>query len=198
MPEDTSPYAVRIRTIGDVLGQEALQVWYYTTNTAPTGVADLLTTFKADVADHLLDIMSVQSHILSIDAQYVKGAAFFGTLLVGSGGNVSGDCLPPFVSWDFTLVRGGALERNGYKRLQGVPESKQADGIATPSAFADLNSLAGFMFADLDDGTNLYHPVIRRTRINRAAQVPPKYFSISSVLYSQIGTQNSRKAGHGR
>lgn len=198
MPENTSAYVARITTKGDVLGQEALQVWYYASTSFVDGISAWLAAFKLAVVDHLLDAMSNQAHINVIEGQMVKGSNAFDTFSANVGGNISGECLPPFVSWDFTLLRGGGGERNGYKRLQGVPESKQADGIATASAYADLTSLAGFMAAPITVATDILTPVIHRTKINHATQNPPRYFSISDVLYSKIGTQNSRKFGHGR
>jgi len=198
MPELTAPYVARIITRGDVLGQEALQVWYYAAVSYDDGISAWLASFKLAVVDHLLDAMSNQAHIVTIEGQMVKGSNDFDTFNASVGGNISGDCLPPFASWDFTLLRGGGGERNGYKRIQGVPESKQVDGIATASAYADLTSLAGFMAASITVSLDEMFPCIRRTRINHAAQNPPKYFNVSDVQYSKIGTQNTRKFGRGR
>ena len=198
MPETLDPFIVRIRSVGDVLGQEAINVWYFHSSTYTSTPGDILSAFDASYITHQLDIMNANSHVTFIDAQFERGSTDFASLSLGVGGHVSGDCLPAFVSWDFTLLRGGALERNGYKRIQGVSESDQLNGQATAGAFANLNALSAFYAAGLTVGTDAWLPAIRRTKINHVVQTPPKYFTVSNVIYSKIGSQNTRKPGHGR
>lgn len=198
MPENTMPTVVQLTVRGVVLGQETINRYFYACADASPSLGALMDLLDTNVLSPQLTIMSSAAGFQQIDALMVKGGNTFASKVLNEVGLNSGDCLPPFVSFDFTLIRGGGGERNGYKRIAGVPESEQINGTITPGAAPSAVAAADAMAADLTGGGHTWTPVIKRTRIARIHQVTPKYYTISGVAYSKIGTQNSRKFGHGR
>jgi len=196
LPAVTDPYVARLTVFGHILTEEAINVFHYAAPTFAAGVSDLNTEFQAEVVPSWLAAVSGNYRMDSINIQMVRGSTAFGTFIVGLTGLTSGEVLPPSDSWDFTLVRGGGGERNGYKRLAGVPESLQNGGVAVSGALPGL-ALVANAFAEVL-GSDLWAPVIEREYIGKVRQIPPKYYDVSGVIYSKIGTQNSRKYGHGR
>jgi hypothetical protein len=199
MPANTDPYVIEIVLKGAVITEETLNVFHFASPTLTDTIADIIQAFYVALGPTLINLIGTSSVFSEVTGQFVRGSILFGSQpLVGQSGTVSGDQLPPYATWDFTYVRGGALERNGYKRFSGVPESFQANGVASGSGPANLAVLAGVLGAGFNSGTDDWTPVIKRTKIAHVTQTPPKYYSVSSVVYSKIGTQNSRKFGHGR
>lgn len=198
MPALTPNFVAQLKLEGQNITEDTLNVFYYGSDTFADTLDDLITQFRAVVLSTFPAFTSTQCEYQGITATMVKGGNQFAAQSFSLGGSSGGDTLPPFVSWDFTLVRGGAGERNGYKRLPGVPEGLQAQGIATAGAVANLNIAAAAMEQIIVAVTDQWSPVIRRDVVNRVVQVPPKWYDISSVQYSRIGSQNSRKFGHGR
>lgn len=198
MPALNPTFVAQIKLFGTVISEESLNVFYYGTDTMVDTLADLLAGFQSTVVSQLPPVTSASSFYGKAEATLVKGGNLFDSVSFFTPGTVSGEALPPYATWDITLVRGGAGERNGYKRLMGVPESLQTGGIATAGAIANLANVTLAMSQIVVAVTDQWTPVIRRDVVNRVVQNPPKWYSISSVLYSKIGTQNSRKFGHGR
>lgn len=198
MPVTTYTKAWEILLTGVVLNQETVNRFFYATSESGGTAQGLATAFETEVVPLLQGIMNVNASFLSMLVQGVKGVSDFATRTLSAQGTNGGECLPPYASWDFTLVRGGARERNGYKRIAGVGEGNQANGVASSGIQSALESAADAMAEIIGDSDELYTPVIRRTRVNRAPVNPAQFWSITGVVYSKIGTQNSRKFGHGR
>jgi len=199
MPAIDAHYAYEIKLFGLCITVETVNVFHYCgVGLIDCAVNDLLTAFETEVAANLTSIASVDMSYTNITAEEIFGGVQFGSLPIANNGVVAGDCLPPFNSWDFTYLRGGARERNGYKRMAGVPESYQAQGIASGGAGAALTAAASHLAADLNAGLILFTPCVLRKHINHVVQTTPKFYNVSSVIYSKIGSQNSRKYGHGR
>jgi len=198
MPISTAVKVARLRLVGQIFNEEAINVYYYANEDGSALITDLATLFAATPLSHILAITSNQYICNSIEVEEVKGGTAFTSLSIASNGTISGDCLPPYASWDFTLTRGGVGERNGYKRFAGVAESSQVDGVNTSGIAASLQVVALDLGAALGTGTASWFPVIRRTRVNRVPQNPPVYYTFIGGAYAKIGTQNSRKFGHGR
>jgi hypothetical protein len=198
MPEYTGINVYRVLVHGNVLSQETINVYYYGCESDITDLTDLSTAFVTTVLTPAQAVMNGNALFDRIDITQVKGGNIFGSFSTFVVGTISGDCLPPYASWDFTYIRAGAGERNGYKRLAGIAESSQVNGAATSGAAANLTTVASGMESTLTVETFDVVPVIRRTRVAKLVQNPPKYYTIGGVVYSKIGTQNSRKYGHGR
>lgn len=198
MPESTAVVVAQINLFGSVIGQETVNRFFYGSESSIADLSGLTTEFIANVIPALQLIMSNVAGFTHMETQFVKGGTDFRSDTLNVVGLNSGDCLPPYVAFDFTFLRGGVGERNGYKRIAGVPESEQVNGTITTGAATAAVAAADAMFAELTPGVFAWNPVIRRTRINRVPQITPKYYAPSGCVYSRIGSQNSRKFGHGR
>lgn len=193
---DAHIYEIKVR--GSIFGQETFNTFYYGGAAAATALVDLAGGFNDAVLASWGILVSNEWTSLEESVTHVKGGADFADFTVAVRGSVSGECLPPYASYDFTLVRGGVGERNGYKRLAGVAESSQSAGIVAGAAVSNVITLANAMGGTISDGVTDYVPVIRRETIHGVPQLIPVYYTVSNAIYSQIGTQNSRKYGHGR
>lgn len=118
-----------------------------------------------------------------------------------SAGAVSGDCLPPAVSWGFILRRSDRTTRNGYKRFWGVPESLQVNGQPAGAAITALPVIADALGAALpltglgvpDISIILAPEIVRKDATGAMTLHQPVY----DGQFRTIGTQNSRKFGRG-
>jgi hypothetical protein len=198
MPATSRPYVVEIKTVGTIISEEAINVFHYASETLTNSISDMATSFEDTILEAIAPILSTNMFWTAIELQFVRGSTMFGSFPITFGGAVSGDSLPPYACWDFTFVRGAALERNGYKRFSGIPESLQAYGSASSGALANLTNAAIAMQGGFATDADVWVPVIQRKVIHHVNQHPPVYYDISGVIYSKIGTQNSRKFGHGR
>jgi len=198
MPNSLATHVVRFTLVGTLFGQETINTFFYEVEDDGEDIEGEIAAFVDEVVPPIQNVASNAWGVLRVDGEYVKGGTRFGSQEINQSGNISGDCLPSFNAFDFTLLRGGVGERNGYKRIAGVPESSQTNGVATSGALVNLALLSAAMFASLTVDAATLIPVIERSVINHVPQVPPQYFTISSVVYSKIGSQNSRKVGHGR
>lgn len=183
---------------GVVITEETINRYYYHADAFTDPLDDFLDVFIPHVLDPLIAGMSNQAGFTSVQVNTVRGGSSFTSRPITAIGAVGGDCLPPYAAFDFTLVRGGVGERNGYKRIAGVAEASQVNGIPVAGSLAVMNAAAVAMGDTLDVGLSEFRPVIRRDVINHIPQLLLTVFSISSVQFSRIGTQNSRKFGHGR
>lgn len=199
MPQISGGFFVELKIRGTVIDQEMVNVFHFHSVTFAEPLADMINGFWTNVGTLWRNLVSTGVVFTQIDGQEIGGAGAFASVPLGVSGFVSGDCLPPYAAWDFTYMRGAALERNGYKRLAGVPESYQASGIASSTGQSQAGLVAAAFFTHVALGiADDWEPVIRRRKIGHVVQTPPKFFSVSNVVYSRIGTQNSRKFGHGR
>ena len=198
MPIDISAHVYQIKVRGAIFGQETFNTFYYAGAAPASSLVDLASGFNATVLTPWGILVSNEWASIEESVTHVKGGTDFGDFTVVVRGSVTGDCLPPYASYDFTLVRGGVGERNGYKRLAGVAESSQSAGIVAGAAASNVITLAAAMADTISDGTTDYHAVIQRETVHGVPQLIPVYYDVSNVIYSQIGTQNSRKYGHGR
>jgi hypothetical protein len=197
LPVATFPGIYRIVLKGVVLGQETVNVFYYGDTNVAISLNGIAIAFRDDVATPISGIMNQNASFTSIGVEQVRGGNGFTQIGISVQGTNGGDCLPPYASWDFTLVRAGVGERNGYKRIAGVGEGNQTNGVANTGIVTALDTAAAAMLSLLVVGDDGLTPVIRRTRVNKFPQNPPIYYTMSDVNYSKIGTQNSRKYGHG-
>lgn len=197
MPEVTGGFVLEVIVEGFCLGQDTINRYFYHSPTSTETLEAFISEFNDLVLLPCANQMVDGSGFVRTTAQYVRGGSAFKILGTPHDGGLLSDALPPFVSYDFTYLRGGVGERNGYKRIAGVAESQQVGGIAVPAAVTALNGIALAMFSDVSIGSDDWTPVIQRKVIDKVIQIPPKYYSVSDVVYAKIGSQNSRKYGHG-
>jgi|SRR5579872_364331 len=193
-------YRVDMKT--NLLGQECHNIfWYQATGGLPSSVdlnAGLIDT--GGVFFSIQDVVSAEVQFLEFDTQDVNSSTDFDTeSLVGNTGHRSGDCLPPFVAYTFKYVRASRAVRNGSKRIPGVAESDQVNGVPTSAELTLLTTLAGVLSAPISPmGGGIYVPVIVRVTypVPNPSHLPPlswTAFDINDVIYEHIGSQNSRK-----
>ncbi len=114
-------------------------------------------------------------------------------------GSVSGDCLPPYDSFSLFWQRSTRESHNGFKRIPGVPESVQTNGVLTGGALTAMQGLASILQGPIISSSpalSMVPQIWRRPRLS-----PPRaqaFFAVQSIeAEGQITTQNTRKFGRG-
>lgn len=147
-------------------------------------------TAKMDLADWL----AINAEIYGIPSDEQAGAI------------TATQALPPMVTATFKYIRPSTDFRHGFKRFAGFSESFNDAGIINPANQADVDALAETLF----DGFYTIDPVtdILSTEVFLTPQIvktvaggepvrPVEHTTPANVVYDLIGTQNSRKFGHG-
>jgi len=186
----------------NVVGEEAMNVFYYEQILGADTDANTLTlAFQDQVMGDLLDIVHNTTFVNLIAARDLDDPTAFyvqveGPLVIGTRG---GECMPPFVAWAFRYNRATTLVRNGQKRIPGVSEADQNAGVALSTFIPTLNIAAAAMAADLvDDNGSHYRPVIMRKVFDELTGITTyTQFPFSTVEYTRVSTQNTRKFGRG-
>lgn len=130
-------------------------------------------------------------------------------------GAVVGEKLPPFAAFGFSQPSSIRGVRRGQKRLPGVAETQQADGVFTGGVFAQMQSVAEDLglpiavpvAAGLE--ATLFPVIVKRVketdpetgkvtyRLPETVLEATWYPAESWVPYENVTTQNSRKIGRG-
>jgi hypothetical protein len=184
---------------GTIALQETNNIFYYEAAAPEAGAAEDLTTAFIDrcAADWLGAVSSAWGFKNASCVDLLNPGDLFESAF-GGVGSLGGDVYSPFVAFTFKYNRSTTLVRNGSKRIAGVPESCSSDGIAiTSGQRALLDVLANDFSATLTGDITNYTPVIFHK-----TNVPPDplagiSYPITSVSYSHIGSQNTRKVGRG-
>jgi len=187
---------------GQVLDQLTVNVFHYKAFTSGDVDLDaLLTTFEEDVLTPVASHLNLQASFTQLEIKQVVGGFAYAVHLFTNPivGGESGDCLPPSVCYTYRYQRTQLGRRHGYKRFAGVGEAQQTDGVATVGILPSLQDDAEVLAADLEpiSGISL-RPVILHSQLNGQPVTPPVPQDIQTVVYSHIGTQNTRKFGRGR
>jgi hypothetical protein len=151
----------------------------------------------------------IDASILDTDGELVNGESVFFPS-ANQNGAVAGEGLPPFNCWTFKYVRPNSSFRHGFKRFAGVPESFQVTGFPSSGALTPLASAANAletpviaMTQDVDGNPDAVvsgsemTPVVVQRIINGDPISPVNVATITDVVFSKIGSQNSRKYGVG-
>ena len=165
---------------------------------------NLKTQLRA-VTGTIVSYTSVDAYQLDADGAQVTGE----TYSIPSGeraGTAAGDVLPPTNSWTMQYVRPDTSFKHGSKRFTGVTENMQLNGVIAAGSVATMNALVAVLDNniiphDVSYGTNAagYHafPVVLQRVINGTNVSPVNWYQPAAIIYTRIGTQNSRKFGHG-
>ena len=191
-----------VRDIQEFLGQQVINVYHYVQLTDPdigseaAIAAELNTQFYANVASMVTAIQDVAlTHVRLESAQFGSFTAF-DVVSNGDNGQVSGDALPSFAAWAFRLNRESRVVRNGSKRVGGVPESYQVNGLATSAAITAMGPYITGLTAILSfDSIPVWQPVI--LRVPPDGSLPTVWSAIADVGFGTVTSQNSRKIGRG-
>jgi hypothetical protein len=181
--------------------QDVLNVFHYVSiEGTHDQAADLIAAWNASVLPDLRAMQSVNLSYQQWTAFNLNDPTDFKVVNVASAtvGFVSGDYYPPFVAYGFLYVRKSRNERNGAKRIAGVPEAASTDGVTLTSAYNTLANSAGTsMGGQLTVlGTPTFQPAIG----HKPGPGHPDWAAtkIDTVTFSHIGSQNTRKIGRGR
>lgn len=186
-------------------GQQMLNVYYYRltsiTGMNDAGYDDMLTWFIADVQQKVIQVQNGRVVHVALEVRNLTNGIDFRAVAQAVLGAASGTAeldVPSYVSLGFKLIRESLTTRNGYKRFGGLLESQIAGNTYTFTADSVRTNIQTALAADYVAGAvTMAEPVI----VKRPLGTPPiasfAYASVGAAQYTQLGTQNTRKAGRG-
>jgi hypothetical protein len=185
------------------LGQEVInRYWYRIDNLSEPDLATAHVAFENGVIGPIVNFQN--EGLVHVDLTIINHSnpASFGLFTTDINGVlVSSDNLPPFAALGVRLLRTSRELRNGHKRIAGMQENGQIDGIWTSSFLTVVSTNAGAFTQNLIESIRTYVPVIVRNRptLNDLSIDPNdattwKYVTIGGVaIKNAVTTQNSRK-----
>jgi len=118
------------------LGQAIQNVYFYRREDAGSDHADLLDAWVADVMPSVMAIQDPKIITDTVVAKNLENFSDFGETIVDDPGTYdAGQILPIFNAIGYTLRSANRLVRPGSKRITGINESVQLDGIITEAAY---------------------------------------------------------------
>lgn len=187
----------------EFFGQEVInRYWYYLNSTSTVDVAALAATFITNVVDAMRVIQSDQLNHLTVDVINHTDLASFGSFVTGTAGiRTPTEIMPPFVAVGIRLLRTTRDMRNGFKRIAGMTEDIQNEGLFTAGFLTTVATQATGISATLTESIRNYQPVIIRNRpTNHDPLIDPldtatwRYTFVSgTAVKNAVTTQNSRK-----
>jgi len=192
-----------IRLFEELLGQQVVNVFHYQSRGSSdisSSMSDVLTAWNSVIAAPLVAVQNNHVNLLQSTIRHLVDGGEEATLTYSSStGTVSGESLPPHDCFAFRYNRLTTSTRHGQKRIAGVSESWNVNGVVTDSTnITKLATLAAAFFHKVDstDGLNTgaeLWPVIYSTTLNGEPRIPPVINQVASVGYVRISTQNTRK-----
>lgn len=193
---------IQITTRVDYLGQECLNVWHYRLTLLEAGVS--YTDLADDMAAFWTNTVAAFTHTAANLTQVDVLNLTNGLDIFSKGYNLNGlrpgAVMPSFTAWSFQFLRGSRLTRHGWKRFVGVSEDDTTGNDPTGTIEAILNTSAAEMFQGVvRSGTaedfTLTPIIIGRTLVAGVYELDlTKINTVTSVVFSALTTQNSRKA----
>ena len=197
--------------------QELNNIFHYRVNEisavdlqqAAAGLWHTLTLHLLASLSTVVEFTEIQASILDTHGAIVNGETYVIKDGTGAGTDAT-DSLPPFVCFTFRYQRPSSAFRHGYKRFAGVPEDAQVKGLVASGSVTGLNDVANDLRLPITaytidtDGSPLapvtgdtLEPVLVQRFKNGDAVDPVVVYAPSTVIFSKIGSQNSRKYGRG-
>lgn len=171
----------------------------YLADVTTIGTSELLSfiqQFDTTVADAIrqLQVSALVWTLYRAEVSVSGGA--YAELALPAGGAVSGDGMPPYVTYSFRFLRPGTGVRGGFKRFSGVPETYTANGAwvgANPPATA-VNNVIAALTANISAAGVVYTPIVPITTFNgQPLPAPHYYIPLGAQLRPRPGTQLTRK-----
>lgn len=189
---------------GTFLGQRWMNVFHYGVGaTDGTETLDeLMAQWTLEYIADVTPIMSAQVQIQYVDGKNLSNGIDIATATPSSVfGQSAGDVLPAFVAWSFRLNRMTALTRHGHKRIPGVTELRQTNGVVNADFLTQIGTVTSFLAEAFDvNGTTIAPIIVRRFPQEHAQAGELDLTGINPVIsaaYLGISTQNTRKPGRG-
>lgn len=175
-------------------GKEVTNVYWYQQISSTGSAEKLVDAFIATMLPALLTIQNLGVEHYQVEALNFDNEADFHSegLTTSNTGSRTGDGLPSFVAWGFKLNRPTRAIRSGAKRVVGVSESDQNNGVVAAGFDDDVANVADVMASVIGD-TELgeYQPQI--VTISPLTGLIINDVGINSASYMRITSQNSRK-----
>lgn len=183
-------------------GQQIVNVYDFQQTAIYTPVSfteaqDLVDNFVLENMPFLIAAQSEQVvHTLVVAGAYGSFTDFGSSTVVDGTGLVTGGALPSFNAWGYKLQRTTRETRHGSKRIAGVAEAWQQNGVIdTPAVTAVTNLGEQFGVPIPVDETAIFTPVI--LSLDPVTHLPVVSNKIINGIYRGITTQKSRQPGHG-
>jgi len=185
-----------------IQGQQIVNLYDYqqTAIFTPSGfneADDLGTAWNNQMLPMIVALQSEQvSHFLWVVGAFGSFTDFSSGVPDGNVGLVTGGCLPSFAAWGYKLSRTTRETRHGSKRIAGVAEAWQQNGVADSPAATAIANLAVALSTPLQvDDADVFTPVI--LHLDPVTHLPTVSNKIAIGVYRGITTQKSRQPGHG-
>jgi len=209
---------IELKVVGEYNGaQETNNVFHYRENGTAQGTLDQYGIGLMNAIEtNIYPILTNQARFIRIDCALVgtDGSNINGESVFFPSANdlgvAPGEGLPPYATWTFKYVRPSFSFRHGYKRFSGISETDQNSGFPASGVLTRLNtaaaSLSAFIAAmtqDVDGNPDtvvtdtLAIPVVLQRIVNGDPINPINVANVSDVVFTKIGSQNSRKYGVG-
>jgi hypothetical protein len=193
MPIFTGPYVWKVTIGGELYGQNTDNVFFYGSSSVGANALDIINAWEASILPTWQDAVSDDYHFLTIDVDAVQGATDFEHQGIGVDGLVLEPAEPRFIAYAFRFNRQLVGERNGYKRVAGIPDSYVDNGVLDGTGIAVSNALAAKFDDALVTAGHTYVPLIQRRQHLGAPVVPPEYYTFAVCSALGVTTQNTRK-----
>lgn len=195
---------IQHKVFANLNGQQILNVMYYeilSTVGAVTTLAGFAEPFGVAFSNYFKPFQSASLSYVRSELTEVNGVGLdVWAYPAGVTGNVVGDYLPTFNCYAIRLNRVTRLTRNGQKRIAGVPESNQANGVVPGSVITSIAAAANALWVAeplYDDDTESGRQMVVQGIIwggNSVAYPLGRYQRIGSVTVNpNITSQNTRK-----
>lgn len=192
-----------IRLHGEYLSQVIFNVFHYQSS-GSADVTDPILTIAAAIGTYLVTAFTP----FQVDGfqwldTYAKHLVEGGTEAThpfagGQPGIISDQGLPAHDCFAFRLNRTLTTTRHGQKRLAGIAEGSQENGVAVSGVLTALGVACAAMAHAFDSGDGfstgaILKPVIYSTVLNGELRAVPVANPVGTVQYVRISTQNTRK-----
>lgn len=196
MPEAFGP-AYQLTLQGTIFDQTFVNVFHYVVYEGTGDEADALgVAFKIGVLPNICGIQNVAVEYQTLTVNGERDSTDIAVIDIADYlGVVSGDCLPPFVAWAYTINRSSTQMRNGYKRFPGVTETWQTNGeVATGTPKTTVEALGADIKADLELEGGLIAPLcVPKRQWHNVPITPTEFWVPADVNFAYISSQSSRK-----
>lgn len=180
----------------DFNGQEFINCYHYLNVDSDGSAEDLADAFAQDVLPSILPVQRPSLVHQLIEVINLDDPSDFHTLAVvgGAGTYPTGSGQQSFVSLAYKWLRTTRAIRNGRKAIGGIGEDITTVNGVNPADQAIVDAVAAAMGLTIDAplGAAQFAPYLRGLpNLNRPEEIRTP---IAGVVFSHIGTQNSRKA----